>query len=64
MNLAEIKDAVNQGKTVCWSNDSYHVIKDNIDQWLIIHLPNDSAIGLTWKDEKTMNGDEKDFYIK
>jgi hypothetical protein len=27
-------------------------------------MPNDYTIGLTWLDGVTLNGDEKDFYIK
>lgn len=62
MTLAQIKKAVNAGKTVHWSNDAYKVIKDNRGQYLIMHS-NGSGIGLTWADDKTLNGKEKDFYI-
>ena len=64
MNLEEIKKAIEQGYSVKWSNDSYKVIKDNIGQYLIIYEPNGHAIGLFWADGKTLNGAEKDFYIK
>ncbi len=62
MTLQEIKTAIAENKTVCWSNEAYEVIKDNKNQYLIKHA-NGSCIGLTWSDEKTMNGKEKDFYI-
>lgn len=63
MNLEEIKTAVHEGKTVCWSNPAY-VVKNYDEQWLIECLLNGHAIGLTWLDGKTMNGEEKDFFIQ
>ncbi len=63
MTLAEIKEAIAQGKKVHWSNHAYDVIKDRIGQYLIICNLNESCIGLTWKDGKTMNGKEEDFFI-
>lgn len=62
MNLAEIKEAVNIGKTVNWCNESYQVVKHN-DQWYMTCKANDSTIGLTWKDGKTLNGDPAHFFI-
>ena len=35
MTLAEIKEAIAEGKKVYWSNLSYEIIKDNKDQYLI-----------------------------
>jgi hypothetical protein len=64
MNLHEIKSAVEAGLPVHWSNDGYKVIKDKIGQFLVIFEPNQSCIGLTWKDGVTLNGKESDFYIK
>lgn len=61
MTLEEIKTAVNEGKTVHWSNEGYTVITDKRGQYLIKHI-NGSAIGLTWMDGKTLNGDEDQFY--
>ena len=61
MNLQEIKAAVEAGKAVHWKNDGYKVVKAN-DQWLIVFTPNGHAIGLTWEDGITLNGDEGDFY--
>lgn len=64
MNLHEIKEAVLAGKTVHWSNALYTVIySEPIDEFLIKCSSNDTCIGLTWKDEVTMNGKEEDFYL-
>lgn len=62
MNLQEIKQAIEEGKKVYWSNLSYEVIKDNIGQYLI--KSGSHCIGLTWADEVTLNGEEKDFFTK
>lgn len=64
MNVDEIKKAVNEGKTVCWSHDGYQVIKDDIGDYLIIYLDNGYCNGLTYQDNITLNGDEEEFYIK
>ena len=63
MKLNEIKKAISDGKNVKWSTDIYDVIKANND-YLIVCKLNNNCIGLTWQDNKTMNGSEKDFYIK
>ena len=63
MNLAEIKQAIKEGKSVKWSNDSYDVIKDKTGEYLIIWGRNKHAIGLTWRDGVTMNGKASQFYI-
>jgi len=62
MTLKDIKEAVEAGKTVNWSNSSYQVIKDDKGQFLIAH-DNGSAIGLTHQDDVTLNGKESDFFI-
>ena len=62
MNLEEIKQAIEQGKKVHWSNAGYEVIKDNIGQYLIKCTSNNHCIGLTWQDNVTMNGKECDFF--
>ncbi len=63
MTLQEIKDAVTEGKTVCWAQDNY--IVENWKNGLhIVCQNNKNAIGLTHKDGITMNGNEEDFYIK
>lgn len=64
MTLAEIKQAVDAGKSVCWKNDGYVVMKDSIGQYLIMHIYNFNAIGLTWVDGATMNGKPEEFYLK
>jgi hypothetical protein len=67
MTLAEIKSAIEEGKTVCWASDSYRVVKDKIGQYLIgynIGGRGENYIGLTWRDGVTLNGKEEEFYIK
>jgi hypothetical protein len=63
MTLEDIKAAVEAGKMVCWSNPSYRIIKDKLGQWLIYRAANEYCIGLTWRDDITLNGKEEDFYI-
>ena len=63
MNLQEIKQAIADGKTVCWSNIGYKVIKDKKDNYLIKHNSG-NCIGLTWADNTTLNGKEDEFFIK
>ena len=64
MNLQEIKTALKAGKKVYWSNKAYEVIQSKFTQEYLIkcHL-NDNYIGLTWRDNITMNGKQKDFFI-
>lgn len=64
MTLDEIKSAIADGKTVHWKNDSYDVILDSKNQYLISCWRNGSCIGLTWTDGVTMNGKESDFYTE
>ncbi|HEY9490327.1 MAG TPA: hypothetical protein VIQ51_18450 [Chryseosolibacter sp.] len=68
MNLQEIKAAVNSGKTVCWNTGEYEVRKWEskttlAEHWTIVCTSNNHAIGLTWADGVTLNGNEKDFFI-
>ena len=63
MTLQEIKEAVLAGKTVHWATNAYVVINDEIGQWLIKCLINDSCIGLTWRDGVNMNVKESVFYV-
>jgi hypothetical protein len=63
MTALDIKNAILAGKTVHWATSSYVVIHDEIGQWLIKCLVNDSCIGLTWRDGVTLNGKESEFYI-
>lgn len=62
MTLEEIKQAVIEGRTVCWASPAYRVIQDNIGQWLIHCTINDSYIGLTHADGITLNGREDQFF--
>jgi hypothetical protein len=67
MTLDEIKAAVDRGQTVCWENDGYEVRRYVIGAAVIydiVCVHNAHAIGLTWLDGVTMNGDPEDFYIK
>jgi hypothetical protein len=64
MKLDQIKNAVDSGLVVHWSNDGYQVIKGH--EYLIgwdIGGRQENYIGLTWADGKTLNGKEDDFYI-
>jgi len=63
MTLSEIKSAVESGQTVCWSNESYQVIKDKHGNWFIKCLANNHCTGLSWADECTLNGKESDFFV-
>ena len=63
MNIAEIKAAVDAGKSVYWSNAGYVVRKDILGQYLIIFEPNGSAIGLTDKSGCRLNGQEEGFFL-
>jgi len=63
MNIAEIKSAVDAGKSVHWANEGYRVHKDDLGQYLITYLPNGSTIGLTGRSDERLNGDEADFFI-
>lgn len=66
-DASDIKAAVDAGRTVHWSNDSYQVIRDSIGQYLIVYQrgrPGEHAIGLTWRDGTTLNGRIDQFYEK
>lgn len=67
MNLGQIKQAVRDGQIVCHQNENYrvvlHTFANGEEQWLIKCLSNNHCIGLTWADNKTMNGYEPDFFI-
>ena len=66
MNLQEIKQAVDRGETVRWSNDGYTVIKRKDGEYLIKCEATGHAIGLSWVSDngELLNGKEEDFYIK
>lgn len=66
MTLDEIKQAVDAGKIVHWSNDGYTVEKcgDSIYNYYIVWGHGKGhCIGLTWLDGITLNGQESEFYI-
>jgi hypothetical protein len=67
MNINEIKQAIDTGKRVYWSNTGYEVIKDSLNQYLIICSINDHCIGLHGmkgtRFENKLNGKESDFFI-
>ncbi len=62
MTLDEIKQAIDNGKKVFWSNMGYEVVKDKRGQYNIVFKPNNHCIGLTWLDNVTLNGKEEDFF--
>lgn len=64
MTLSQIKSAVDQGKTVYWSNKNYQVIKNKFGDYVIRMKQNGHEIGLTWRDGVTMNGAEEDFFTE
>ena len=63
MNIAEIKAAVDAGKSVHWANEGYRVHRDGLGQYLITFAPNGSTIGLTDRGGRRLNGAEADFFI-
>ena len=66
MTLEEIKTAVRNGGEVYWKSHIYPVtmtkMQNGKERWLIECKENDSRVGLTWQDGKTMNGEEEDFH--
>ena len=63
MKLQEIKDAVNNGKTVHWANEGYKVKRWQGDHWVVVCTHNDHAVGLTRVDGITMTHNEAEFFI-
>ncbi|MDE4142172.1 hypothetical protein [Phaeobacter gallaeciensis] len=63
MNVAEIKAAVDAGKSVHWANEGYRVHRDGLGQYLITFVRNGSTIGLTDRSGRRLNGAEADFFI-
>jgi hypothetical protein len=64
MTLAEIKQAIADGKKVHWSNKGYEVQRDKNGEYNIIYLANMHCIGLTWLDGVTMNGKPEEFFTE
>ena len=63
MTVEEIKENVDNGKTVHWASDAYSVVINKGGDYDILCRINDHRIGLTWRDGITLNGKEEDFYI-
>jgi hypothetical protein len=63
MTLDQIKEAIAQGKRVCWASEAYDVIRTKSGEYLIVCSLNNNAIGLTWTDDVTVNGKPEDFFI-
>lgn len=63
MTLQEIKQAIADNKSVFWMNENYQV-KRGSHHYLIMCQSGQSALMLTKLDGVTLNGAEKDFYIK
>ena len=63
MNIAEIKAAVDAGKSVRWANEGYRVNRDGLGQYLITFVRNGSTIGLTDRSGHRLIGAEADFFI-
>lgn len=63
MTIDEIKAAVDAGKPVHWANEGYRVHRDGLGQYLVTFVRNGSAIGLTDRSGRHLNGAEDDFFI-
>ena len=63
MTVDEIKQAVDAGQTVHWATGAYEVKKDRANGYYILCTVNQNVIGLTHRDEITLNGKEEDFYV-
>jgi hypothetical protein len=63
MTLAEIKQALSDGKHVYLGSKAYEVIHDSIGQYLIHCVLNDYYFGLTHRDGITLNGREDQFFV-
>lgn len=50
MTLSDVKAAVDAGQPVRWANDGYHVIRDNLGQYLVTYPANGFCVGLTDQD--------------
>ena len=64
MTLNEIKKTVDIGKKVYHKNRAYEVIKDDLGQYFIKCNLNGYCIGLTWRDNKTLNGKQNEFFTE
>jgi hypothetical protein len=64
MTLSEIKQAIENGDSVCWSHEGYDVLKNGNGWYYVKCNRNNHINGLTWRDGVTMNGKESEFFIK
>lgn len=62
-SIADIKEAVERGLSVCWMNKEYEVIKDVNGKYLINYKHNNYCIGLTNLAGTELNGNLNEFYI-
>lgn len=63
MTIAEIKQAVDAGKTVNWASGLYEVRKDKHNRYNIVCTSNGYTIGLTNLAGDKLNGEENEFFI-
>lgn len=63
MNLAQIKAAIAAGQVVHWMNHGYTVTKDRNGNYLTAYH-NGDCIGLTYTDGVTLNGQERQFFLR
>ena len=67
MTIEEIKQVVDNGEIVYWSNKAYTVIKDNRGEYYIVCSLNNHSIGLHGvkggRFENVLNGEESDFFV-
>ena len=61
--IAEIRAAVDAGRTVHWANAGYRVTKDRIGQYHIVCDHNQHCIGLTNRAGDRLNGKPDEFFI-
>ena len=64
MTISEIKQAVDEGKTVCWKNPGYTVRKNTLGEYIIRSAMTGHCIGLDYDNGTKMNGEESDFFTK
>jgi hypothetical protein len=62
MNLHEIAEAVDAGKTVHWQNPGYVIIRDRVNQFLYIHCPSTHSLSPLVYNGK-LAGNEGEFFL-
>ncbi len=63
MNIEQVKEAIAQGKTVCVGSEAYEVKQAKNGLCDIVCKYNNSRVGLTWLDGKTLNCKESELFI-